>query len=247
LRRRPSTYAIAPLLATLLVLLVLAQGAFGTLSTGGTPVTSTPAAPAPGAAPSPAPGLSGGAGVGSPAVASPYPMGARGWVFPLYPLARVAALRSWTLDQGVDLGGSANQCGAHLLELAVAGGTIVHEGLDGFGAQAPVLFIESGPYAGRFVYYGHAAPTLVPVGAHVGAGQPIAEVGCGSVGISSSPHLEIGVLGPGAKGPDELPALGQTAHETLSDLRSAYGAAAAAEAARKAAARARRARASHVR
>jgi murein DD-endopeptidase MepM/ murein hydrolase activator NlpD len=166
-------------------------------------------------------------------------------VFPLYPLARVASVRSWTLDAGVDLGGSADQCGARLIELAVASGTVVHEGLEGFGAQAPVLLIESGPDTGRYVYYGHAAPALVPVGARVGAGQPIAEVGCGSVGISSAPHLEIGILPATATGPEDMPALAQTARETLSQLRSAYGAALAASNARKAAALKRRRRSAH--
>jgi murein DD-endopeptidase MepM/ murein hydrolase activator NlpD len=160
----------------------------------------------------------------------------------LYPLARVASVSSWTLDAGVDVGGGAGQCGARLIELAVASGTVVHEGLEGFGAQAPVLLIESGPDTGRYVYYGHAAPALVPVGARVGAGQPIAEVGCGSVGISSAPHLEIGILPATATGPEDMPALGQTARETLSQLRSAYGAAIAASNARKAAALKRRRR-----
>jgi murein DD-endopeptidase MepM/ murein hydrolase activator NlpD len=230
MRRRLTTYAITPALAAVLAKLALAQVAAGALSTGGT-APSSPVSPV--SAPSPA--NSGGAVIGAAPIASPYPAGARGWVFPLYPLGRVAPTRWWSLDQGVDLGGNANQCGARLTELAVASGTIVHEGLDGFGSHAPVLLIESGSYAGRYVYYGHAAPALVPVGAHVSAGQPIAEVGCGTVGISSSPHLEIGVLPATAKGPEQLPALGETAHETLSGLRSAYGAAIAASRAKRAA------------
>jgi murein DD-endopeptidase MepM/ murein hydrolase activator NlpD len=228
-------------LASLLGLLDLAHVALGGASTGGTAMPSVPSGPLPSGAPPLAPGLTGGTAIGPPAAPvqapSPYPPGARGWVFPLYPLSRVAGVRSWTLDAGVDLGGSADQCGVRLLELAVAGGTVVHEGLDGFGAEAPVLRIEGGPDAGRYVYYGHAAPALVSVGARVSAGQPIAEVGCGSVGISSAPHLEIGMLPATANGPEDMPAFGQTARGTLSRLRSAYGAAIAARNARKAATR----------
>jgi murein DD-endopeptidase MepM/ murein hydrolase activator NlpD len=251
MRRRPSRYAITLAAAWLLVLIGLAQAALGGSSTGGTPVAPSPP---PGAPPFSALRNDGGTGTSTPAPAvfsaSPYPMGTRGWVFPLYPLGRVAASNAWTLDQGVDLGGSSGQCGARLLELAVADGTVVHEGLDGFGGQSPVLLIDSGPDAGRLVYYGHAAPALVPVGAHVGAGQPIAQVGCGSVGISVAPHLEIGMLPPAARGPEDMPAVGQTAAATLARLRSAYAAALLADNARKASAHQRRrsaARALHSR
>jgi murein DD-endopeptidase MepM/ murein hydrolase activator NlpD len=218
-------------------------------STGGTAMPQ-PSAPPPSLPPhAPSPTAAGGSesagntGVPSAPVfaTSPYPMSAGGWVFPLYPLARVAPTRWWSQDGGVDLGGNANQCGSRLLELAVAGGTIVHEGIEGFGPAAPVLLVESGPDRGRYIYYGHAAPALVPVGTQVSAGQPIAEVGCGEVGISSAPHLEIGIMATAARSPEDVPGFGETSGEALANLTSAYHAAAHAEAARRAAAaRARR-------
>ena len=243
MRRRPSKYAIALAATWLLVLIGLAQAALGGATTGGTPVAPVALSPPPTAPALPPARNNAGAGTSTPAAgvfsASPYPIGTRGWVFPLYPLGRVASSSAWTLDQGVDLGGSSGQCGARLLELAVADGTVVHEGLEGFGAQSPVLLLDSGPDAGRFVYYGHAAPALVPVGAHVGAGQPIAQVGCGSVGISVAPHLEIGMLPTAARGPEDMPAVGLTAAATLARLRPAYAAALAADNARKASSRKR--------
>jgi murein DD-endopeptidase MepM/ murein hydrolase activator NlpD len=222
LRRRPVLYAITLVLVVLIGVLAMNRVAFSA-ATGGTVVPSTPTVPATnpssgGTPPAPAPAA-------PPFTGSPYPISARGWVFPLYPLSHAAPASWWSLDEGVDLGGNANQCGPHLLELAVASGTIVAEGLGGFGSWAPVLLVDSGPDAGRYVYYGHAAPDLVGVGTHVSPGQPIAEVGCGSVGISSAPHLEIGLLPLGASNPEDLPAVGQTSKESMANLRSAYQAA----------------------
>lgn len=139
-----------------------------------------------------------------------------GFRFPFLNPSQVQSPGSWSLDQGVDMFANGDACGAAAKLVAVGDGTVVQTGISGFGPTAPVIRMSSGPFRGRNVYYGHTGHIYVHVGEHVRAGQLVAQIGCGSVGYSSAPHLEIGVGEPG--GPPCCPPWHATASQMYRQL-----------------------------
>jgi murein DD-endopeptidase MepM/ murein hydrolase activator NlpD len=142
-----------------------------------------------------------------------------GFVFPFQRPSQAASVGAWTLDQGVDISADGYACGAAAVLVAVGDGVVIQEGISGFGPTAPVIRMTSGPFKGRNVYYGHTGHVYVPVGAHVSAGQPLAQIGCGHVGNSQAPHVEIGVGEPG--GPPCCPPMRATASQMYDQLLAA--------------------------
>ena len=153
-------------------------------------------------------------------VSPPKPPPSPKFVFPFADPGRAMSSGTWSQDQGVDLAYAGNACGSSAVLVAVGNGVVVQEGISGFGPTAPVLRMTSGVFAGRYVYYGHTGRVFAQVGDSVKAGQKLAEIGCGSVGYSASPHLEIGVGVPG--GPTCCPAMHQTSGEMMHQLLASF-------------------------
>lgn len=139
-----------------------------------------------------------------------------GFVFPFLHPSLAGSSSGWSQDDGVDISAAGDACGGSAILVAVGDGVVVQEGISGFGPSAPVLRMTSGVFAGRYVYYGHTSHNFVHVGDHVSAGQRVTEIGCGIVGESSAPHLEIGVGVPG--GPTCCPAYHATSGEMFRQL-----------------------------
>jgi murein DD-endopeptidase MepM/ murein hydrolase activator NlpD len=148
------------------------------------------------------------------------PPAASTFVFPFQDKKIVMPKARWGISQGVDIGTVGGACGGQAVVVSTDPGKVIREGVNAFGPDAPVIEVTSGPRTGRYVYYGYTKGDLVPVGAVVQAGQPITHVGCGSVGMSSTPHLEIGISLPG--GPTCCPGVRQTSEQMYNWLAAAY-------------------------
>jgi murein DD-endopeptidase MepM/ murein hydrolase activator NlpD len=94
-------------------------------------------------------------------------------------------------DEGVDIETAPD--GAAVYSIAAGVVTAVASDPTGFGPDYPVVRVTSGPLTGHYLYYGHVAASLVHVGQHVDAGQPIAVMGhTGDAASLGHGHIEIG-------------------------------------------------------
>jgi murein DD-endopeptidase MepM/ murein hydrolase activator NlpD len=94
-------------------------------------------------------------------------------------------------DDGVDLETAPDGAAVYSITTGVV--TAIAADPSGFGPSYPVVEATSGPLNGRYIYYGHVAESLVHVGQHVRAGQPIAVVGhTGDAASLGHGHIEIG-------------------------------------------------------
>lgn len=94
-------------------------------------------------------------------------------------------------DDGVDIESAPDGVAVYSITPGIV--TAVASDPSGFGPDYPVILVTSGPLAGQYIYYGHVAGSLVRVGDHVLAGQPIAIMGhTGDASALGHGHIEIG-------------------------------------------------------
>jgi murein DD-endopeptidase MepM/ murein hydrolase activator NlpD len=94
-------------------------------------------------------------------------------------------------DDGVDLEGAPD--GATVFSITPGVVTAVASDPSGFGPAYPVILVTAGPLAGRHIYYGHVAASLVQVGQQVAPGEPVAVIGhTGDAAGLGHGHVEIG-------------------------------------------------------
>lgn len=115
-------------------------------------------------------------------------LGKHGYALPLD--ARYIAQLGRT-DDGVDIENAPDGTAVYSITPGVV--TAVASNPSGFGPNYPVILVTAGPLAGRYIYYGHVAASLVTAGQHVVAGQPIAVMGhTGDAASLGHGHIEIG-------------------------------------------------------
>ena len=94
-------------------------------------------------------------------------------------------------DDGVDIETAPDGAAVYSMTPGVV--TAVASDPSGFGPNYPVIRVTRGPLLGQYIYYGHVAASLVKVGQHVLAGQPIAIMGhTGDAASLGHGHIEIG-------------------------------------------------------
>jgi hypothetical protein len=152
------------------------------------------------------------------------------FVFPFQDKTRAVPQSQWTQDEGVDISADGVTCSNEPVLVAVSSGTVqvvdstTVPDYQNFGPWVEELTPDPGTlFAGRVIYYGHAKDPIVTSG-HVIAGQPLTHVGCGLVGDSSAPHVEIGVFQAGETNPLRFPPFQTTSQEMFDQLVASYNA-----------------------
>jgi murein DD-endopeptidase MepM/ murein hydrolase activator NlpD len=123
--------------------------------------------------------------VAAPAGAAPSRTVPRAFSMYRFPVAAGQLFYEERTDRGQDF---ATRPGGHVLAV---GRGVVTTNRGYFPGRTVVLQLLDGPFAGRFVFYGHARRALVRAGQTVRAGQPVSIAG--GVGAPGDPgHMEVG-------------------------------------------------------